>query len=282
MNRPETSRGRLSAPVVSLLVALLVTALGFAAAGSAAPGVVYGPAGSADLKVTKSASVSSAAVGSNVVYTITVENLGPDPATGVVVSDPLPSQIEYLSATSTVGQCSKQGKKKAECSIGTLEAGATAKVSSATVTLTVHARKEGTVTNTASAKADQKDPAGSNNKSSATVRIVAPPAAATCRGIAASVVGTTAADNLRGTSGRDVIAAFGGNDTITALAGGDLVCAGRGRDIVNAGGGADRVFGGGGPDRLLGRSGADLLRGGRGVDTCRGGPGVDSVKGCER
>jgi uncharacterized repeat protein (TIGR01451 family) len=278
---------------VWLLVALPVTVLGLAAAGSPAP------PGSTDLKITKTANVDSVSVGSSLTYTISVENLGPATATGVTVADPLPKEVEYASATSTLGECSKQGQK-AICTIGSLEAGPAAKVSSATVTVDVTARKSGTTTNTATVKGDQRDPASFNDRGSATVQILAAPSPATCRGFAATVVGTPGADHLTGTEGRDVIAALGGDDSVSSLSGSDLVCAGGGNDVVNAGAGADRVFGDGGRDRLLGRGGpdqlkgggdgdvlrgnggADRIRGGRGIDTCRGGAGRDSLKGCER
>lgn len=279
--------------VLPLLLALMATALGFAASGTAAPG------GSADLKVTKTANTTSVPVGGTITYTIVVENLGPETATGVTMSDALPNQVDYAAATSTAGTCKKQGQK-AVCDIGSLEAGASAKVSKATITLTVKASKAGTASNTAAVKGDQADPTSANNTATAVVTIVAAPKAATCRGYAATVVGTAAGETLMGTPGRDVIAALGGSDSVFALGGNDLVCAGGGNDLVKAGGGTDRVFGVGGRDRLLGgagpdllkggaggdrlkgNAGADRLRGGRGVDTCRGGAGVDSVRGCER
>jgi uncharacterized repeat protein (TIGR01451 family) len=261
--------------IASLLVALPAMALAFAGAGSAAP------PGSSDLRVTKTASAPSVRVGATVTYTIQVENLGPDAATGVVVTDPLPKGADYLSATTTAGSCSTQGQRVV-CAIGTLEAGAAAKVRAATVTLAVIPRKAGALVNTVSVKADQQDPVAANDQATVTTQVLAAATKATCRGLQANIVGTSGADSLSGTVGRDVIAARGGNDTIAALAGRDVVCAGGGRDRVSAGPAADSVFGGGGSDRIFGRAGADRLRGGRGFDLCRGGAGVDSIRGCER
>jgi uncharacterized repeat protein (TIGR01451 family) len=280
--------------------ALLVAALVFSTVGSAAP------TGSTDLKITKTANATSVKVGSPLTYTIVVENLGPDAATGVSISDPLPNRVKYVSASTTLGSCALQGQKLI-CPIGTLETGATAKVSTATVTLGVMPQKAGALSNTATVTGDQADPVTSNNQATVTTKVLAPtptptppPGGATCRGIAATIIGTAGADNLLGTGGRDVIVGLGGNDTIAALAGRDLVCAGGGDDYVGAGSAADRIFGGGGKDRLVGRGGADglkgnagndvlngnrgsdRLRGGRGFDVCSGGPGLDSVRGCER
>ena len=277
-------------------LAVLLAGLCFAAVVSAAP------TGSADLKITKTASGSSVTEGSTLTYTITVENLGPETATGVTVTDPLPNSVKYASATTTVGSCSLQGQKLV-CAIGTLETGAGAKVSSATITLNVTPRRAGTITNTASVAGDQGDPVSANNQASVTTKVVAKapvPGGATCRGVAATIVGTAGSDSLVGTGGRDVIVALGGNDRIVSSAGRDLICAGAGADYVGAGSAADRVFGGAGTDRLLGRGGGDTLKGnagndvlkggsgpdrllgGRGIDTCRGGAGLDSIRSCER
>ena len=52
----------------------------------------------ADLAVTKSAPATVTA-GTNFNYTITVTNNGPSNATGVTVSDTLPSSVAFVSAT---------------------------------------------------------------------------------------------------------------------------------------------------------------------------------------
>jgi len=271
--------------------ALLIAALAFANAGSAAP------SGTANLKITKADSPDPVRVGSSLTYTISVENLGPSPATGVVVTDDPPKGVDLVSATGPSGACAVQGGKLT-CSVGAL-----APVvinyngSPATITVVVVPRSAGTIHNTATVKGDQKDPANANNKATATTRVIGAP---TCRGVAATVSGTAGDDVLVGTPGPDVIVAFRGNDQIVARAGGDLVCAGAGNDYIGAGTAADRVFAGAGRDRLIGRGGPDLLkgsagndvlkggrgsdrlRGGLGFDRCLGGPGLDSIRGCER
>jgi uncharacterized repeat protein (TIGR01451 family) len=237
--------------------------------------------GTADLRITKTAGAGSVQAGSTLTYTIRVENLGPDPATGVTVTDKLPQGVDFVSATSTAGQCGRKGRT-VTCAIGALEAGQYAKVTEATVSLAVIPRKAGTLTNTAEVKGDQKDPRTADNRATVSTAVVAPTARRACRGQIPNIVGTPGADVLLGTPERDVILAFGGADRIASRGGRDLVCAGRGRDAVFGGAAGDRLFGGAGADRLFGRRGRDVLRGGRGFDLCRGGPGLDRIRGCER
>ncbi len=274
-----------------LLAVVSALVLGVAAAGMAAK------PGSADLAISKADSPDPVGVGSLLTYTMQVQNLGPDPASGVTVTDELPKGVEFVSATTSPGQCSRKGRK-VTCALGALNAPTVDYGPPPTVTLTVIPRKVGTITNQASVKGDQKDPVGANNKASATTSVVGP--AATCRGIPVTIAGTAGNDTIAGTGSRDVIATFEGDDIVASLAGRDLVCTGNGSDYVGAGAAADRVFGGAGDDRLLGRGGpdvlkgnggndslkgnrgADRLRGGSGFDRCRGGAGADSIRGCER
>lgn len=274
------------------LLTMLAVAMCVAAAGVAAPST-----GSADLKITKADSPDPVSLGSTLTYTIQVENLGPDAATGVVVTDTVPKEVDFVSATSTQGKCTAKGKK-VTCELGVMPAPTINYGGAPTVTIAVIPRKVGTISNTASVDGVEKDPVGKNSKATATTTVVGP--GGTCRGVAATIFGTGGNDALVGTTGRDVIAAFGGDDSIASLGGRDLVCAGRGSDRVGAGSAADRVFGGGGKDRLLGRGGPDVLRGGAagdvlkgnrgndrlrggaGSDRCRGGAGADSIRGCER
>lgn len=293
MDRPNFDRLRSMrwARYAWLLAVVPAVGLAFTGVGAAAP------SGSADLQITKVDSPDPVGVGSPLTYTIQVRNLGPDAADGVVVTDPLPKGADFASATSTSGRCAAKGKK-VTCELGGIGAPTVNYGGSPTVTLSVIPRQLGTITNTASVKGDQKDPVASNDKATATTRVVG--STATCRGVSATIVGTAGADTITGTGGRDVIATFRGDDTIASLAGRDLVCAGSGNDHIASGSAADTVYGGPGRDLLLGRGGpdvlngnagndvlkgnrgADRLRGGSGFDRCRGGSGADSIRGCER
>ncbi len=273
-----------------LLAAALTITLVLVGAGATA-------ANAADLAIVKTDSPDPVNVGSTLTYTIAAQNLGPELATGVTVTDQLPKSVDFVSVAATSGQCARKGRK-VTCSLGSIGSPTIDYGGPPTVTLVVVPRKVGSIDNTASVKGDQKDPVGANNKATVTTSVIGP--APTCRGVTATTVGTVGDDILFGTSGPDVVVALGGDDTIATLAGRDLVCAGSGDVHIGTGSAADRVFGGAGRDRLLGRGGPDLLRGGAGADLlrgnrgadrlrggsgfdrCRGGAGFDSVRSCER
>jgi conserved repeat domain len=96
-------------------------------------------------------------LGSTLTYTLTVHNNGPATATGVTVTDNLPSSVTFVSASAG---CTNVANV-VTCTIGTLANGATA---TATINVTVNA--VGTVTNTATATGNEPDPDPSNGRSS--------------------------------------------------------------------------------------------------------------------
>ncbi len=101
----------------------------------------------------------------------------------------------------------------------------------------------------------------------------------TCKGQAASVVGTDGSDLLVRTNNRDVAAGRSGNDIIRTAGGNDLVCAGSGNDNLGGGTGNDKLYGESGNDKLSGDSGKDTLDGASGKDNLSGGTGNDKLYG---
>jgi uncharacterized repeat protein (TIGR01451 family) len=282
--RPRAARKWLVA------VSLCLAVLAFTAVGSAAP------AGSTDLAISKSDGPDPARVGSVLTYSIAVQNLGPQAASGATVTDSLPKEVDFVSASATGGKCSLRARR-VSCELGPIPFGGIDYSGGAAVAIAVIPRRPGTIVNTATVKAEQKDPVAANDSASATTRVLD---VARCLGVAATLTGTAGDDVLSGSGGPDVIVALGGADTIRTGAGRDLVCAGSGADLIVGGSAADRLLGGAGADRVLGRGGPDLLRagsgndllrggtgadrlrGGRGSDRCLGGPGRNSIRGCER
>jgi|CXWL01.1.fsa_nt_gi uncharacterized repeat protein (TIGR01451 family) len=116
----------------------------------------------ADLEITKVVDDPSVMVGQAIVYTLTVVNHGPSDATAVVISDPLPGAITFVSSAGCVE--SPVGGVPT-CTVGNLAAGATAPA--VTINATVNAN--GTSVNTASVASAETDPVPGNNSDSATV-----------------------------------------------------------------------------------------------------------------
>lgn len=114
-----------------------------------------------DLAITKSASPNPATVGSQITWTMVVTNNGPSDATGVTVSDPLPSETTFVSASSTQGSCSNSSGT-VTCSIGNMADGA-----KVTVTIVTTLNAVGNLVNTATVKGNQTETNTANNAASA-------------------------------------------------------------------------------------------------------------------
>ncbi|PYU31261.1 MAG: hypothetical protein DMG28_15825 [Acidobacteria bacterium] len=121
----------------------------------------------ADVSLTKTASPDPVPVGSNLTYTITVTNNGPDSATGVTVSDPLPPSATFVSDTPSQGSCT--GTSIVVCNLGTL-----ANAARATITIVVRPTSTGTITNTASVTANEVDPNPANNTATQVTTVSGP------------------------------------------------------------------------------------------------------------
>src|SRR5262249_54838437 len=106
--------------------------------------VCCGPNSAADLAVTMGASPNPVPVTSNVVFSISVANNGPNPASDALLTDQLPQGLTFISANSTRGICYTNGST-VYCSLGTMSNGA-----NATITITANATIFGTLTNTSS------------------------------------------------------------------------------------------------------------------------------------
>jgi uncharacterized repeat protein (TIGR01451 family) len=278
----DATSGRLGKVIGALVASMAIGLLAPAMAAAAA-----------DLSVTKSDSADPISRGQTLTYTIVVHNAGPAVATATAVEDKLPGGLDFISASTTAGTCSTQGKT-VTCALGTLAA-----LADETVTIRTRVTKnKGTIDNTATVSTTEPDPTSPNNSDTERTTVKKAATGPTCQGSAATIIGTGAGETLTGTGHRDVIIAGGGNDVVLSGDGSDKVCAGSGLDLVRSGpkgdavkggGGADRLKGGGGADalrggpgrdRLRGGAGPDLLAGGLGIDLCRGGAGADTLRSC--
>jgi uncharacterized repeat protein (TIGR01451 family)/CSLREA domain-containing protein len=124
----------------------------------------------ADVAITKTGTPNPVAVNSNITYTITVRNNGPSTATGVSVTDSVPANVNFVSATGSGTVACALAAGVITCNVGTLANGA-----SITATVVVSTTALGTVTNTASVTSTTTDPSAANNSSTSTTNVSVSP-----------------------------------------------------------------------------------------------------------
>jgi len=118
--------------------------------------IVYLP--EADLALTKTASPQPVAPGDQVTFTLTLENLGPNDASGVQVQDLLPSGYQYIS---------DDGKGAYDPSTGIWTVGGLASGERKTLVINALVNSSGEYTNRATVTAqDPTDPSADNNEAS--------------------------------------------------------------------------------------------------------------------
>jgi uncharacterized repeat protein (TIGR01451 family)/gliding motility-associated-like protein len=114
----------------------------------------------ADLSIIKTVNSTTPKVGVNLTFTITAKNLGVVAATGVVVTDILPSGYTYVSNNPSVGAYNS--------STGIWTVGNLAVNASATLNIVATVKISGNYANTASVTGDQQDSNLTNNSATAT------------------------------------------------------------------------------------------------------------------
>jgi len=128
------------------------------------------PPAEIDLAVTKSVSAATPVEGTEITYTITATNGGPDGATGVIVNDPLPAGVTYYG-TDAVSQ-GAYNVVTGDWTVGSLANTAAATL---TVRVLVNPFTAGTtITNTATGSANETDTDTGNNSESVDINPVAP------------------------------------------------------------------------------------------------------------
>ncbi len=135
-------------------VAIVASAVSDPVADNAATNIVAVTA-SADLKLGKTSSASPVTATNQFTYTIAVTNFGPSMATSLVVTDSLPSNLTFISATG--GGTTNASNQVIWGSLGSLASGAVTNLS-----ITVKAPAAGSVTNIATAASAVGDPVPDN------------------------------------------------------------------------------------------------------------------------
>jgi uncharacterized repeat protein (TIGR01451 family) len=117
----------------------------------------------ADIVIQKSVDHAQPLIGSSVTFTVTAANNGPNDATGVQVTDALPSGLSFVSAT-------PQSGTTYDSTSGLWDIGPLAKNTSRTLTVNASVSQTGSITNTATkTHGNEFDPNTSNDSATASI-----------------------------------------------------------------------------------------------------------------
>jgi uncharacterized repeat protein (TIGR01451 family) len=111
----------------------------------------------ADLSVFQTITPGQVTVGSNLMYTLTVVNNGPDAATELFLADILPPDVTFVSVTSAQGSCTFS-PSTVTCALNTINKG-----TSVTVEITTTPTQTGAIENSAYVAGNVYDPEMNNN-----------------------------------------------------------------------------------------------------------------------
>jgi uncharacterized repeat protein (TIGR01451 family) len=128
-----------------------MVALGLALAAAVVAALAFGgraanAAAGADLHITKTVQPKSVTVGQNQTFTIIVKNQSSTSATSVKVTDPLPTNVRFIRASTSLqkpGSCGEINRT-VECQLGNLQGG-----EKVTIKIFVESVKAGDYTNRA-------------------------------------------------------------------------------------------------------------------------------------
>jgi uncharacterized repeat protein (TIGR01451 family) len=223
------------------------------------------PDPTADLSIEKSARPEPTTVGEKLVYNLTVTNNGPDAATGVIIRDPLPQEVAFVSASE---DCEKV-RGTVTCSVGRMADGA-----SVTRKIVVRVEHSGELHNTATVRSEATDPGPVSNADteSTTARSYPKPLLPTACGATPSsgnvIKGTRGKDVLRGTLATILSSASAATTPSTAAAA-TIPSGARTRTPSTVAPVGTRYTARVGATRWMCRMArGDLASGGAGTDTC--------------
>ncbi|HEY0685361.1 MAG TPA: SdrD B-like domain-containing protein [Steroidobacter sp.] len=124
----------------------------------------------ADLALTMGAAPDPVTAGGNVTYTLSVQNLGPDPSQTLQIVDTLPPNVSYVSSSGAGWSCSPDGNTVTCNRSGSLANGASSVL---TIVGRVQNSLSGTITNSATLSAATADGLPNNNTATAPVTVIA-------------------------------------------------------------------------------------------------------------
>ncbi|HZR18272.1 MAG TPA: immunoglobulin domain-containing protein [Verrucomicrobiae bacterium] len=158
----------------------------------------------ADVAVNQSAAPNPVAVGQNLSYTITVSNLGPSTASNLAITDALPSNVTFVSASPG---CVNLGNAVA-CVVGALSVG-----HASNIVVTIQPSAAGTLSNTVTATSNPADPNLGNDLSVSLVSAAVAPSITAQPTNQVAVMGSSASFsvNASGSVPLSYLWTFGGN-----------------------------------------------------------------------
>jgi len=128
------------------------------------------PVPGADLSVTKGEQVDPIPSGAAFFWTVLVTNNGPAQASGVTMTDPLPSGVIFVSCTASVGSCSGNPGTNDTVTANLGNIGPSGAVT-VTINVTVTAGSGTVLSNTATATSSTPDPNPANNSGTASTTV---------------------------------------------------------------------------------------------------------------
>jgi uncharacterized repeat protein (TIGR01451 family) len=120
-----------------------------------------------DLALTVEDTPDPVGMGSYLTYDVNVANYGLSNASGVVLTDTLPSGVSFVSATASQGSCTESGET-INCDLGSLESAQNITVS---IVALVDYSTQSEITNTAVVAGNENDPNPANNTDTEDTRI---------------------------------------------------------------------------------------------------------------
>jgi len=140
--------------------------------GSAVNSVVVQPVTAPDLEITQVAIPPAQFASDPLIFSITLRNIGPSTATGIVWNDTLPTGVTFVDAkTSRNEVCPAPLGRNLTCSLQDLAFGANVTI---TLRVTINAATLGQITNVASVLMSEPDGNPENNTTSLNVTVSAP------------------------------------------------------------------------------------------------------------
>ena len=121
-----------------------------------------------DLSISITDSPDPVPIGGTLTYSLTVANVGPATSTGVMITNILPPGVNFISATSSQGSCTRS-RSTVTCNAGAIPGG-----TNMTITIVVVPNSGGVLTNTAVATRAEADPYPPNNTAVAITTVQAP------------------------------------------------------------------------------------------------------------